>query len=396
MIVPVSVAAIEITDYTNPESFYDEAYLTGRFSLNSGNQDRTSYDGSASGYYDVTQSTAPFAWNIRGEGNLNLSQSGIKKSADNDDDDIINLDDTEKYYNFSVASYANKYLSPEENELFVYGSFDMGYRRQQGLDNDDDPYLKLGGGVGFGRVFNATPLADALRVVETLKEYGIVIREPSDQIYLAMSAVIARESEFKSQYGLVDYKQYWFTELEKILQQAGVLRNNTLGAAGVIKMHEVLLQERISIRKHGWMVRGGIGFVASNYDGSDTNPSVDAAFEYALPMGHRFQFLELAKYSTILDDELIHQFSNTMSATYEVSDRIDWENSWDIDMIFPDEEGARDMITNQLRSIFHYYLSNRISADFSVTFTHVEDDIDDNNNDDVETSIFMGVTYRLR
>ena len=307
----------------------------------------------------------------------------------------MKVDDTEKYYDFSVDSYANKYLSPEENELFAYGSLDLGYRRQQGIDDDDDPYLKLGGGVGFGRVFNATPLADALRVVEALKELGIVIREPSDQTYLAMSAVIARESEFKSQYG-GGYKQHWLSELEKVLQQAGILSNNMLGAAGVIKMHEILLQERISIRKHGWMVRGGIGFVASNYDGSDSNPSLDAAFEYALPIGHRFQFLELAKYSTILDDELIHQFSNTMSATYEVSDRIDWENGWNIDMIFPNEDGAKDRVTNQLRSIFHYYLSNRISADFSLTFTHVEDDIDDNNNDDVETSIFMGVTYRLR
>jgi hypothetical protein len=390
--MPVSVAAIEITDYVDPNSFYDEAYLTGRFSLNSGNQDRTSYDGSASGYYDVTQSTLPFSWNIRGEGNLNFSQSGIKKSTSDDD----KLDDTEKYYDFSVASYANKYLTPQTNELFAYGSLDLGYRRQQGLDDDDDPYLKLGGGVGFGRVFNATPLADALRIVEALTEYGIVIRQPSDQTYLAMANIIARESEFKSQYGLVDYKQFWFTELENVLQRAGVLRNNTLGAAGVIKMHEVLLQERISIRKHGWMVRGGIGYVASNYDGSDSAPSIDAAFEYALPIGHRFQFLELAKYSTILNDELVHQFSNTMSATYEVSDRIDWENSWDLNMTFPNDDDAKDRVTNQLRSIFHYYLSNRISADFSVTFTHVEDDIDDNNNDDVETSIFMGITYRLR
>ena len=384
MILPITVAAVEMTDYIDPNSFYDEAYVTGQFSLDSGNQDQTSYQGTAFGEYDITYSTLPFTWNIDVDGQMDLSKGKDEGS------------NTQRGYDFFVAGDASNYFFPQVNQLFGFGSVELGYRRLFGSDEDDDPFLKLGGGLGFGRIINATPLADALRVAEALKEYGILARDPSDTTYLAMAAVIAREGEFKSRFGIADYKQAWISEIEKILQGAGVLRGNSLGAAGVIKIHEILLQERVSIREHGWRVKGGIGYVASNYDGSDSNPSLDASFEYALPVGHRFQFINLAQYSTILDDDVIHRLSNKMSGTYEVSDRIDWENLWRVDMTFPSGDDTQDLVFNQLRSVFHYYLSNRISADFSLTFTHVEDDVDDNGNDDIDTSVFMGVTYRLR
>jgi hypothetical protein len=47
LVIPVTTMAIEMTDYVSPDSFYDEAYLTGQFRINSGNQDQTSFDGTA-------------------------------------------------------------------------------------------------------------------------------------------------------------------------------------------------------------------------------------------------------------------------------------------------------------------------------------------------------------
>ncbi len=383
LFIPISTMAIEMTDYVRPDSFYDEAYITGQFRLSSGNQDQTSFDGTALGYYDLTSSTLPFTWNLRLDGQTDFSR-GENEGAS-----------TQKGYKLLASTDGNKYFN-NTSQLFGYGSLDLGLRRLFGADEDDDPYIKLGGGIGYGRVFNATPLADVLRFVEELKEYGIITGKLDDRTYLELAQIIRKENGFKSRYGLRDYEQHWFAEIEKILQRAGVLKGNVLGAVGVLKIHDVLFNEKIGIRKHGWLIKGGVGYIASNYNGSESDPSLDLAFEYALPMGYTLQFIELAEYSTIWEEEVTHRVRNRMSLTYELSDRVDWENIWEFNGLFPTEDNAQDMITNELSSTFRYYLSNQMTANFTVTLTQAEDDIDNNGNDDIEKGIFMGITYRLK
>ncbi|MEN8219451.1 MAG: hypothetical protein ABFS56_24475 [Pseudomonadota bacterium] len=383
LFIPISTMAIEITDYRKPDSFYDEAYIAGQFRLNSGNQEQTSFDGTALGYYDLTSSTSPFTWNLRLDGQTNFSR-GENKGAS-----------TERGYKLLASTNGNKYFN-NTGQLFGYGSLDLGHRRLFGADEDDDPYIKLGAGIGYGRVFNATPLAYVLRFVEELKEYNVITGTLDDRTYLELAKIIARESEFKSRYGVMDYEQHWVAEIEKILQSAGVLKGNALGAVGVLKIHDVLFNEKIGIRKHGWLIKGGVGYIASNYNGNESDPSLDLTFEYALPMGYALQFIELTEYSTIWEEDITHRVRNRMSLTYELSDRIDWENLWEFNGLFPTEDNALDMITNSLSSTFRYYLSNQIMANFTVTLTHTEDDIDDNGNDDIERGVFMGITYRLK
>jgi hypothetical protein len=335
------------------------------------------------GYYDLTSSTLPFTWNLRLDGQTDFSRAGNKGAS------------TETGYKVLFSTDGNKYFN-KNSKLFGFGSLDLGQRRLFGADSDDDPFAKIGAGVGYGRVFNATPLADVLRFVEELKEYGIITGELDDSTYLDLANVIARESEFKSRYGLNDYEQHWVEEIEKILQRAGVLKGNALGAVGVLKIHDVLFNEKIGIRKHGWLVKAGVGYIASNYDGSKSDPSLDAVFEYAIPMGYQLQFIELAEYSTILNNDIIHRARNRMSLTYELSDRVDWENIWEFNGLFPTEDNAKDLITNEFSSTFRYYLSNQMALNFTFTLTHAEDNIDNNGNDDIERALFMGLTYRLK
>jgi hypothetical protein len=382
-LLPLSVTAIELTDYSDPDSFYDEAKVTANFNLNSGNQDQTSFDANAIGEYDLIYSTLPLTWGMEFDGKLDISRG----SADNSS--------TQKGYDFFWSGDVNKYFNPS-NDFLGYGAIDLGYRRSKGAGEADDPYAKLGGGVGYGRVINATPLAKIMRIVEELVEYGVIIKPLSDQAYLDLAKVVAQESQYKSNYGLEDYKLPWIGALEKILQKEGVLKDNTLGTIGTLKIDDVLFKERISIRKHGWLAKAGLGFVVSSYDGSDSDPSLDASFEYALPLSHRFQYLELAEYSTLLADDVVHKFRNKMSTTYEVSDRIDWENKWIFDVSLPSDSNANDLIVNDLTSTFRYYISHLITADFTIGVSHTEDDIDNNGNDDWETSVFMGLTYWLR
>jgi hypothetical protein len=384
LITPLSVYAIELTDYTTVDSFYQQAFVTGQFNLKSGNQPQTSYNGNLLGNYDVTYSTLPFVWNITSSGALAFNRGQDKDSS------------TEKGYNLIMHGDADKYFSTD-SLLLGYGSFDLGYRKLEGIDDADDPFVKVGGGAGYGRVINATPLAEVLRVVEELRRYNLLAKEPSDQTYLDMATVVAREEEYKSKFGFVDYKMYWIDELEKILQKAGVLKNNTLGTIGIIKTQDVLINERISIRKHGWIAKAGVGYIASDYSGNSSDPSLDASFEYAYPFSYELQLINLMRYSTLLSTDITHHLTNRLSVTYQLADRIDWENAWDLDMILPTADNEKDNITNQLTSSFRYYISNLIDANATLTLKKQDDKNDtSSNNNDVVSSLFVGVRYRLR
>ena len=382
LIIPPSTWSVELTDYTNPDSFYQRASVESRFNMKSGNQDQTSFQGNLKGDYEVNYSTAPLVLSATSKGFFNTTRGDKDGSP------------TEKSYNFNVRGAADKYFDP--NSLFLgYGSLELGYRKLVGR-NADDPLIKIGAGVGYGRLINATPLAEVLRFVEELKEYGLLnTKELSNDTYLELAAIVAREEEYKSKYGLTEYKFYWINDLERALQKAGVLKNNTLGTVGVIRVQDVLIERRITtIRKHGWLVKAGIGYLASNYDDTRSDPSLDASFEYAVPFTHKLQFNEFARYSTVLKGDVTHDFYNQLSVTYEVSDRIDWENVWDLSLLLPTKDNAEDSITNNFSSSFRYYISNFIDASVTLNLTKVNDDKP--GNDDVDASLMFGITYRIR
>ena len=85
-----------------------------------------------------------------------------------------------------------------------------------------------------------------------------------------------------------------------------------------------------------------------------------------------------------------------MSVTYEISNRIDWQNSWTFNAVFPTEGDEKNRTSNQLTSSFYYYLVNRIWAETTLTLSHLDDGIKNNGNEDIETRIYLGLTYRLR
>jgi len=255
--------------------------------------------------------------------------------------------------------------------------------------------LPIGAGVGYGRVINATPLAKVLRFEEELREHGLITGEISPATYIALARIVDKQQEFRSRYGDQEYKAYWFIAMEELLRLEGVLKGGKLGAAGTLHMDRVLFDEPISVRKHGWLVRGGVGLVVQDYDGNSGDPSLDAEFEYAKPYGYRGQFINVLRYSAILDGDTGHIVSNNMSYSYELSDRIDWVNRWKI-QYDKAGDGGTDTLSNTLSSTFRYYLTNIISVDATVAVNDYEDDIDGNGNDDVDISTFVGVRYRLK
>jgi hypothetical protein len=376
-LLPSLAGAIQITDYLDPESSYEEAFVLGQFNSKSGNQDQTSYDLALKANYEKNYSSLPRSWRFLADGSTDISR-GSNRIDKRQERSFANL-------HANIDTYLFK-----ERPVFWFGSGDIGY-----LSDAKNEFLKFGIGIGYGRVINATPLARLLRVEDELREHGIVLGRISDLEYLDMARIVAREDEFRSRYGTDEYKAYWFEAVEKQLQSAGVLKTGQLGALGALQMNRVLSDEAIKIRKHGWSLRTGLGLIVQDFQGNHVDPSIDVIWEYAKPQGYRGQFINTLSYSKILTNKSGHLLKNDISYTWEISDLIDWENRWNI-VIDKTDLDDKNTTANTLSSSFNYYITNRISADATVSATKTEDNIDGNDNDATDIATFIGIRYRLK
>ncbi len=376
-----TVNAIEMTDYKVVDSLYQDSYLNGNLNVDSGNQEQTSYNINLNANAEVVKSTLPYSFDLKFDGNSNFSQ------GPNETDDSLESYDT------TATGHFDKYLN-SNNQFFVYGSGDLGYRKVAENDDADDPFVKIGTGAGYGRVYDATPLAKALRIVEDLLKYKLIKNDLSNKAYITLAAVIDKEEEYKSKYGLTEYKKYWYKDMEKVFKESGVLDKDSLGAFGIVRINEILEIERVSSRKHGWKVRGGFGKILSNYDGDSEDATIDAEFEYGLPIGHQSQYTENLRLSKLLDSDTDIEFAltNTMSYTYEMSDRIDWENNWLLS--YQQNDVADDFLSNSISTGFRYYIANRISFNTTLSLSKINNGVGE--EEDWNKSLFAGITYRLK
>lgn len=382
--VPISGAAVDLRDYNLVGTFRQFSDISGEFDLKNGNQDQASFNGKVSANYELTYSTIPFAWNFDLTGSLDVTRAGTEDA------------DTQKAYSLQVYTTGDKYLSGINfwgANLLGYGSLDFGYRKLAQQDDADDPYIKVGGGLGYGRIIDATDLAKAMRLIDDLKKYEVVSRELSQKAYFDLAQVIGAKDTYKKRYGSVEYEKYWFEAMEAILQQEGVLITGTLGSLGNLRVQEVLLNLPLSNeRSHGKLSRFGVGYIVSDYAGEDSDPTLDVSYQYALPYStYKAQVVDLVEYSLAFSD-FSHLLQNTLSITYALSLRTDWLNFWEIAYTIPDE--GDNILTNELSSILKYYITNKVNIETILKFSHVADDID--GNDDIETNLSFGIEYQIQ
>ena len=375
-----AAADVTLYDYQEANSSYEDAYVNGQFSATDGNgHSQSAYNANIALDYDRVMSSAQRNIGLKANVDGSLSR-GSGAGAD-----------TESNYIATGSATADTYFRPGSKGAFWYGSGTLGLKKDA-----DDPFSKIGVGLGYGRVVNVTPMAKSMRLIEALQQQGALRATPSKATYLSVAQVIAREAEYRSKHGLDSYEQYWISDIEKALMASGQVKGS-LNAASVIKSRDVLVNEFISTRKHGWLVRAGLGMVLSNYDGSDGgDPSLDIGAEYHRPLNNQTQFSNVAHFSSIFsDDDTGYRLSNAMSLTREISDKVDWENSWLLDYNKAGDNAGTDITTNTLTSAFRYYLNNQLDLTLTAKASKTDDDLA-NGNEKTDTSLNMGVSYRLR
>ncbi len=383
--------AITFEDYVDPNSQWDEAYVTGQFAANNtafnaeqANQSLTQaeIDAGASlaredfqGSYDLTLnanyrrvfSTLPLVWSLEASATGSLSR-GDERGARS----------TDNIASRAVGRYDN-YRERYPNQFWFTG----GEFRDDSPGND--PYAFVQGGIGFGRAINATALAKALRLVSVLQDYSLLTIYPSDVVLLHLAQTINREPEYRANFGDDGFREAWFDQIEETLIGAGLIGGTGLGALGVIKMDEVLIRENINTREHGLVARIGIGYVISDPAGNEGEPAINLNFRFAKPFGYRAQLIEDASFSRSLERSGTGTFRNQLIYTYEMSDVVDWVNNWS----HIRQEGNRD---DTLSSGFVYDISNTLEFDLALILSRSDEDAVSGVKGRLSTSL----RYRLR
>lgn len=378
-VATTAIAEPSVTDYKEATSAYEDAYFTGNFNLDSGNQEQSSYD------LDLTVDYERVFSSPDRNTKLDFLGTGSRSRGPN------NTDGSKSDYQALGSATVDTYLRPESSGAFWYGKAEIGVKKGQ-----VDPFSKLTGGLGYGRVVNVTPMARSIRVIQELRKRGSITADPSNATYQDVAVVISKENEYRSKYGGADYEQYWVEDIEKALKSSGLVKGGgDLGARAILKSYDVLVNERISTRKDGWLVRAGVGAVLSDYDGSDGKPALELGGEYHRPLSNQTQFSNEAIATATLDDgDNGFIFNNAMSLTHELTDRVDWENQWILNHNKSDI--ANDITANTVSSTFRYYLTNQLDLNLTAKLEDTEDNIDNNGNDELDKSLNMGVTYRLK
>ncbi len=415
---PAFVGAVQLEDYLVANSSYEEAFFNATFNAgDSARNEQTAYDFNMNTRFQKTFSTLPRSWSYTLAGFATAVQFGTtptQEVVDENGDPVedadgnrqfIDLPDSSEDYGLSAEGTIDTYFVNSNYPK----AFWFGQGRFETRDSAEDDDISATVGLGYGRVYNATPLAKVIRIVEELNEEGLLTGPIPDSVALEAAEIIDREEEFVSKFGADEYRRDYYAAIEAALARSGAIRDGKLGALGALTMDEILEDEPISVRKHGWTVRLGAGYQASDLGGLASNdPKLLFQWEYAKPRGYKGQFINLMTYEPVFGDETTQVIRNSMSYTYEMSDRVDWINTWDLTLRDgTDDEGASvESVSHQLTSSYLFHLNNRL--DYDVTLKINQTDIDPNPafdpedatqpypGDDPTISLNMGFKYRLK
>jgi hypothetical protein len=290
-----------------------------------------------------------------------------------------------------VRTRANKYFS-DESKLFGFGATTAEYRKLAVQDDPDDPYWDVSAGLGYGRTIDATVMKQAYRMSQDLKRFGVVGSDVPEATLIDLARIIDSEGEFRSQYGPVEYRKYWYEAMEEVLRNAGVLAEEGLGAMGVLRIQEVL-DEATGRRYYGYEFRVGGGVVISDFSGEEGDPFLDINVDYSRPISLALQVNNNAYYSTVFQDDLVHRIGDIFQVYYEISNSIDWDNTLTAEYLIPTRDGDDNILSVNFTSTYVLYIENQLTFNPSFVFNYLDDGVEDPSHN---WQIRGSLSYRLR
>ena len=240
----VSAQNVSVTDYQVPVSAADRLLID--FSMNhaTSGSDATTSKGNIGGIYKRFYDSLPFGYSI------DIIGSGLV-------DKNIVTDEYNTNYQVNGDAGVKKYLM--QNSAALKDLFGSVRASSNMLKDYDQPASSLTVGVGYGRFIEATDLAKAVRIEEFLIKEGELSDHLPKEAILEISKIINREGEYRDKYGDT-YEKEWYQDMETVMRESGLLKEDGLGAIGILRIEEVLEREDIADRFYGWDVTLGSKF----------------------------------------------------------------------------------------------------------------------------------------
>lgn len=342
----VSAQNVSITDYQVPVSTADRLSIDFSMDHAAIGSAITTSTGSIGSVYNRFYDSLPFGYSIDIIGS-GLVDRIIEKQAYNAD------------YHVDGDARVKKYLMQNHESLKnLFGSVRVNSNMRREYDQ---PASAVTIGVGYGRFIEATALAKAVRIETFLIREGELKDHLSKAAMLEISKIINREREYEDRYGET-YEKEWYDDMEAVMRDSGLLKEDALGAVGILRIEEVLEREHIADRFYGWDVTFGSKFDISSPFINENRPPVnlDVSASYARPITWRWQVSERISINTPFDG-LGKAFSTSLSSdiSYELSNRVDLRIRHLIRLEKPEAEDTH--ASHSFGLSFLYYVENNVN-----------------------------------
>ena len=342
----VSAQNVSVTDYEVPVSAADRLLIDFAMNHATAGSDATTSKGNIGGIYKRFYDSLPFGYSI------DIIGSGLV-------DKNIVTDEYNTSYQVNGDAGVKKYLM--QNSAALKDLFGSVRARSNMLKDYDHPASSLTVGVGYGRFIEATDLAKAVRIEEFLIKEGELSEHLPKQAILEISKIINREGEYRDKYGET-YEKEWYKDMETVMRESNLLKEDRLNAIGILRIEEVLEREDIADRFYGWDVALGSKFdITTPYENQDRPiANLDVSASYARPIAWRWQVSERISINTPFDS-LGTAFSSSLSSdiSYELSNRIDVRLRHLLRLEKLEADDAK--ISHSLGASFIYYIENNLN-----------------------------------
>lgn len=310
---------------------------------------------------------------------------------------------------FVFMSNMEKYLN-NESMLFAGSRFttnvgsDVNYTENFSSIQAES---NVGIGGGYGRTYDASGMAKALRIQEYLLSENLITGEFSKESVLEIAVHCTKIYEYEQKY---DDKHpiNWYLDLEQILIKSGKLINQNMNPYSLYRIREVLNRERIYQRIIGWKVGAYLAyrnftlFYDINYEGNNMNyPSDDYLganlnLEIGYPITNKLHFYHNTNYSYMANTDYTDNNTNNIysstSITYNLTNLFDFK----INHYLRNYNASHYTVSEQKLSFdTFYYVENNIFLTFSIGLNHFKSDYYNNKNNNFKKEIKLYFGYRF-
>jgi len=267
----------------------------------------------------------------------------------------------------ALSAEIQKYRTAEGN-LFALGALDFDFE-----DDNDRPGVELTVGLGYGRFINATALRKAVRIEDFLLREGIVSDYLPKNTMIKLGQIIEKEQEYQDLYGDRTYQNYWYEDMGNEITKSGLVLGS-IGPIGVIRMQEVLSQERINDRFYGWEATAGVKFeVVTPQEGqARRDPALAVGLRYSRPVSWNTQVNTNLSFDAPFSGHFGRAYSAAQATdfVYEITNKISFTVFHAVKVSKKERTDAR--FSTNLLTAFNFFVENKITLTASWQITKFE------------------------